>query len=101
MTRGDVVRGDIATRASAAQGHGGIQAGRQSYRSMRRRRVHADPERRLLEPELQDDIFVLRVDGHGVAHPAVAQNLDATLASLAPVLDDVPGQDRRELLYRK
>src|SRR5690349_5701283 len=68
---------------------------------MRRRRVHTDSEGRLLEAELQDHIFILRMDGHGVAHPAIAQDLDATLAAFSPVLDDVPRQDRTQLLYRE
>ncbi len=68
---------------------------------MCRRRVHTDPEGRLLEAELQDHIVILRMDRHRVAHSAIAQDLDATLAAFSPVLDDVPRQDRTQLFYRQ
>ena len=63
--------------------------------------VDHDAEGRLLEPELEDHLLVLRVDRHRVAHPAVPQDLLAALASFRPVLDDVEGQDGAELLDRK
>ena len=68
---------------------------------MRRRRVDDDAERRLLQAELQDDLVVLRVDRHGVAHAAVPQDLLAALAALAPVLDDVVRKHGAQLLDRQ
>jgi hypothetical protein len=50
--------------------------------SVRRRRVDDDPVRRLLQAELQDDLLVAGMDGHGVPHPAVPQDLLAPLAAL-------------------
>ena len=101
VPRRDVVGGDVAAPAAAAKRHRRIQAGRQPDRSMRRRRVHADAEGRLLQPELQDDVVVLRVDRHGVPHAAVPEDLDAALAPFPPVLDDIQRQHRAQLLDRE
>src|SRR5579864_4563241 len=65
------------------------------------RRIDDDPERRLLQPEFENDLLVLRMDGHGVAHPAVPQDLLAALAALPPVPDYVIRKDRTELLDRQ
>ena len=54
-----------------------------------------------LQAELENHLLVLRVDGHGVAHAAVAQDLFAALAAFPPVLDDIEGQDRAQLLDRQ
>jgi hypothetical protein len=41
------------------------------------------------------------MDRHGVAHAAVAQDLDAPRTSFFPVGDDIEREDRRELLDRQ
>ena len=64
-------------------------------------RVHANAIGRLVQAELENDGVVLRVDRHGVAHAAVAEDLLAALAAFAPVLDDVIGEDGAELLDRQ
>ena len=101
VPRRDVVGGDVAAEAAAPQRHGRIQSGRQADRAVRRRRVHADAVRGLVQPELENDGVVLRVDRHGVAHAAVLQDLLAALAAFAPVLHDVIRQNRAELLDRQ
>ena len=101
VPRRDVVRRDVAAVAAAAERHRRVEPGRQPDRPVRRRRVDDDAERRLLQAELEDDLLVLRVDRHRVAHAAVPQDLLAALAALAPVADDVEGEDRAELLDRE
>src|SRR4029453_6200440 len=41
------------------------------------------------------------MNGHGVAHAAVAKDLLAPLASLPPILDHIERQDRTEFLDRQ
>src|SRR5262245_58223141 len=41
------------------------------------------------------------MNGHGVAHAAVAKNLLAALTTLPPILDNVERQDGTELLNRQ
>ena len=101
MPRRDVVGGDVAAEAAAAERHRGIEAGGQADRAERRRRVDADAIRGLVQAELEDDLLVARVDRHGVAHAAVAQDLLAALAAFAPVLDDVVREHGTELLDRE
>ena len=85
VERRDVVRGDVAAVAAASERHRGVQARGQAHRSVRRRRVHDDPEGRLVQAELEDHVVVGGVNRHRVAHAAVAQHLLAALAALAPV----------------
>ena len=101
VPRPDVVRRDVAAVAAAAQRQRRVEPRRQANRPVRGGRVHHDAERRLLEAELEDHRLVPRVDGHGVAHAAVAEDLLAPLAALPPVADDVEGEDRAELLDRE
>ena len=97
----DVVGRDVAAVAAAAERHGRVEARGEADRAVRRRRVHHDPEGRLVQPELEDHVVVCRVDRHGVPHAAVAQHLLAALAAFAPVVDDEVGQDGAELLDRE
>ena len=101
MLRRDVVRRDVAPPAAAPERHRRVEAGCQANRPVGRGRIHADAEGRLLEAELEDDVLVPGVDRHRVAHAAVSQNLNTALAALPPVLDDIPGKDRRQLLNRE
>src|SRR5687768_16508785 len=96
MARRDVVRGDVAAPPAAAEGHRRIESGRQADGAVSGWRVDTDPEGRFAQTELQDDILVFGMDGHRMAHSAVAQDLDAAFTTLPPVADDVPRQDRAE-----
>src|SRR6476469_7982912 len=98
---GDVVRGDVAAPSSTPKRHRRVESGGQPDRPVSRRRVHADPERWLLQPKLQDHVVILRVDGHRVAHAAIAEDLDAAFTPFAPVLDDVPGKNGTQLFDRE
>jgi len=49
MARRDVVGGDVAAPASAAQRHRGVQSGRPPDGSMGRRRVHTNAKCRFLQ----------------------------------------------------
>src|SRR5215510_6847305 len=98
MPRRDIVRRDVAAIATAAQCHGGVETGRETDRSVRRGGIDNDAECRLFETELEDDVLILRVNGHRVAHATVTQNLFAAFTSIAPILDNIEGQDRTELL---
>ena len=97
----DVVRRDVAAVAAASQRHRRVESGRQSDRPVGRRRVDDNPERRLLQTELENHLIVLRMNGHRVAHSAVAQDLFAALAAFSPVLHDIVRKHRTQLLDRE
>ena len=101
MLRRNVVRRDVAAEAAAAERHGRVQSGGQADRAMSGGRVHTNAVGRLVQPELENDRVVLRVNGHGVTHAAVLQDLLAALTAFAPILHDVVGEHRAQLLDRE
>ena len=68
---------------------------------MRRRRVDDDAEGRLVKAELEDDLVVLRVNRHRVAHAAIPEDLFAALAAFPPVFDDVVREHGAQLFDRQ
>ena len=94
VPRRDVVRRDVAAPAAAAERHRRIEP---VVRPIEPCVVGVFTTMRkagFFRPNSRMTCVVPRVDRHGVAHAAIAQDLDAALAALPPVGDDVVREHR-------